>query len=80
MGKGRLQSRAKQGRHPQAVSDNPFESREITRKKHNVFNRKVKGEKRNVAKTRIRATQNRKNTLLLDFESSRKANDFRDRR
>lgn len=62
------------------VSDNPFESRGITHKKHTVFNRKVKGEKRNVAKARSRATKIREQTLLVDYKRSLKANAFQDRR
>ncbi|CAM9447422.1 unnamed protein product, partial [Sphacelaria rigidula] len=62
------------------VADNPFESRGITHKKHDVFNRKVKGEKRNVARARGQATQRREKTLLVDYERSHKANSFRDRR
>lgn len=62
------------------VTDNPFESRGILRKKHDVFNRRVKGEKRNVARARGQATQRREKTLLVDYERSRKANSFRDKR
>lgn len=60
--------------------DNPFETREIIRKKHNVFNRKAKGEKRNVTRARGQATKRREKTLLVDYERSHKANSFRDRR
>ncbi|CBJ25573.1 similar to RIKEN cDNA 2610033H07 [Ectocarpus siliculosus] len=63
-----------------AVLDNPFESRGILNKKHEVFNRRVKGEKRNVARARGQATQRREKTLLVDFERNRKANSFRDKR
>lgn len=62
------------------VTDNPFETRGILHKKHDVFNRKVKGEKRNVARARGQATQRREKTLLVDYERSHKANSFRDRR
>ncbi|CAN0415502.1 unnamed protein product, partial [Laminaria digitata] len=62
------------------VADNPFESRGILRKKHDVFNRRVKGEKRNVARARGQAIQRREKTLLVDYERSRKANSFRDKR
>lgn len=62
------------------VTDNPFESRGVLRKKHDVFNRRVKGEKRNVGRARGQATQRREKTLLVDYERSRKANSFRDKR
>lgn len=64
----------------EGVIDNPFESRGIIHRKHDVFNRRVKGEKRNVARARGQATQRRENTLLVDYERSHKANSFRDRR
>ncbi|CAM9297716.1 unnamed protein product [Pylaiella littoralis] len=60
--------------------DNPFESRGILNKKHDVFNRRVKGEKRNVARARGQATQRREKTLLVDYERNQKANSFRDKR
>ncbi|CAN0101506.1 unnamed protein product [Scytosiphon promiscuus] len=63
-----------------AVADNPFESRGIVNKKHDVFNRRVKGERRNVARARGQATQRREKTLLVDYERSQKANSFRDKR
>ena len=63
-----------------SAEDNPFETRGILNKKHNVFNRKVKGETRNVAKARGQATQRREKTLLVDYERSQKANSFSDRR
>lgn len=62
------------------VVDNPFESRGILNKKHDVFNRRVKGEKRNVARARGQATQRREKTLLVDYERNQKANSFRDKR
>lgn len=62
------------------IVDNPFEARGMLYKKHDVFNRKVKGEARNVAKARGQAIQRREKTLLVDFERSHKANSFRDRR
>ncbi|CAN0114341.1 unnamed protein product, partial [Hapterophycus canaliculatus] len=62
------------------VADNPFESRGIVNKKHDVFNRRVKGEKRNVARARGQATQRREKTLLVDYRRSQKANSFRDKR
>lgn len=63
-----------------STGDNPFESRANLHKKHDVFNRKVKGEQRNVARARGQATQRRKQTLLVDFEQHHKANSFKDRR
>eukprot|EP00752_Nemacystus_decipiens_P016522 g14767.t1 len=62
------------------ILDNPFESRGILNKKYDVFNRRVKGEKRNVARARGQATQRREKTLLVDYERSQKANSFRDKR
>ncbi|CAM9222490.1 unnamed protein product [Choristocarpus tenellus] len=63
-----------------AIPDNPFEKRSILRKKHEVFNRRVSGEQRNVAKARSRALERRQKTLLSDYERSQKANSFLDRR
>eukprot|EP00953_Heterococcus_sp_UTEX-ZZ885_P001211 1158-Heterococcus_DN1.PRE.1 len=49
------------------ANDNPFEKRGVTKKKHDVFNRKVKGEGRNVAKARSEAIERRNRTLLVSF-------------
>ncbi|KAG5189025.1 nucleolar protein 14 [Tribonema minus] len=62
------------------IADNPFEKRGIAKKKHDVFNRRVKGEGRNVAKARSEAIERRNKTLLVDYQRSKKANAFEDRR
>jgi hypothetical protein len=49
------------------ANDNPFEKRGVTKKKHDVFNRRVKGEGRNVAKARSEAIERRNRTLLVSF-------------
>lgn len=72
--------KGKRGKMLGGIEDNPFESRGILNKKHDVFNRRVKGEKRNVARARGQATRRREKTLLVDYQRSQKANTFRDRR
>eukprot|EP00903_Cladosiphon_okamuranus_P007894 g7626.t1 len=71
---------ARKQRGIESILDNPFETRGILKKKDDVFNRRVKGEKRNVARARGDATQRREKTLLVDYERSQKANSFRDKR
>lgn len=62
------------------ISENPFEKQGTGKKKHDVFNRRVKGEGRNVAKARSEAIDRRKRTLLVDYQASKKVNSFEDKR
>ncbi|CAM9388164.1 unnamed protein product, partial [Phaeothamnion confervicola] len=63
-----------------AAAENPFERRGIIHRKHEVFNRRVKGSNRNVAAARTAAHERRKKTLLVDWQQDKKANVFEDRR
>lgn len=76
-------------------AENPFEKFANARKKHEVVNRRVKGEDRNVGRARSKvkfvnytdlesniiskAVDDRKKTLLADFISSKKSNTFSDK-
>lgn len=61
------------------VADNPFEKFANSKKKHEVINRRVKGEDRNVGKARKNAIESRKNRLQQDYNSTKKTNSFADR-
>ena len=63
-----------------AAKENPFDKFANARKKHEVINRRVKGEDRNVGRARAKAIDDRKKTLLVDFQKSKKSNAFTDRR
>jgi len=63
-----------------ARMSNPFEARDNKKVKHEVLNRKLKGSSRNVALSRGLAYEKRKRTLLGEFEQSKKANAFLDKR
>ncbi|CAM9440140.1 unnamed protein product, partial [Chrysoparadoxa australica] len=77
MGKkpGRKRQRVKGGN-----GANPFEQRETKRLKHEVFNRKVRGASRNVAKARSEGNERRKKTLLVEYKGNKKDNSMLDRR
>jgi Nop14-like family len=59
--------------------ENPFDKFANARKKHEVINRRVKGEDRNVGRARKKALETRKNRLVDDYASSKKSNVFADR-
>ena len=59
---------------------NPFDRFANSRKKHEVVNRRVKGEDRNVGRARDKAVEDRKKRLLQDYQSSKKSNSFQDKR
>jgi hypothetical protein len=63
-----------------STSSNPFDKFANARKKHEVVNRRVKGEDRNVGRARDKAVEDRKKRLLQDYQSSKKSNSFQDRR
>ena len=60
--------------------ENPFDKFANARKKHEVINRRVKGEDRNVGRARKQALESRKTRLVQDFESIKKTNSFADKR
>ena len=62
------------------VAENPFDKFANSKKKHEVLNRRVKGEDRNVGRARERAIEDRKTKLMADYKSSQKSNVFADRR
>lgn len=62
------------------LSENPFDKFSNAKKKHDVLNRRVKGEDRNVGRARAKAVDERKNKLLKDYQSSKKSNSFLDKR
>jgi hypothetical protein len=51
---------------------NPFDRFANSKKKHEVINRKVKGEDRNVERARDKAIDERKKKLLKDYHSNRR--------
>lgn len=59
--------------------ENPFDKFANARKKHEVVNRRVKGEDRNVGRALARAVEERKQRLLIDYQTSRKSNTFNDK-
>lgn len=65
---------------PVKAAENPFDKFANPRKKHEVLNRKVKGEDRNVGRARGKAVESRKKRLLDDYKASKKSNTFTDRR
>jgi len=60
--------------------ENPFDKFANSKKKHEVINRRVKGEDRNVGKARKNSIEARKNRLQQDYLSTKKTNSFADRR
>ena len=60
--------------------ENPFDKFANSKKKHEVVNRRVKGEDRNVGRAREKALEARRTKLMADYKSSQKSNVFFDRR
>lgn len=58
---------------------NPFDKFANSKKKHEVLNRRVKGEDRNVGRALAKSIEIRKNRLLHDYQSSKKSNSFIDK-
>ena len=75
--KGSFQSQVKK---KAKAAENPFDKFANARKKHEVLNRRVKGEDRNVGRARAKAIDERKKKLLKDLEAHKKSNLFVDRR
>ena len=67
-------------RQATATTENPFDRFANARKKHEVVNRRVKGEDRNVGRAHKKALEARKSRLVEDFQSIKKSNSFADRR
>ena len=61
------------------AKENPFDTFANARKKHEVVNRRVKGEDRNVGRALAKSLEDRKTRLLADYKSSKKSNSFADR-
>lgn len=59
--------------------ENPFDKFSNSKKKHEVLNRRVKGEDRNVGRALAKAVEVRKNRLLRDYQRSKKSNNFIDK-
>ena len=76
----RINARQKTRLKVETLLNNPFESRENKRQKHDILNRISKGSKRNVALSRRLAYEKRKRYLLNDIKHSSKANKFKDNR
>ena len=62
------------------AKENPFDKFANAKKKHDVVNRRVKGEDRNVGRARDKAVEERRKRLLGDYQRSKKTNVFNDRR
>ena len=61
------------------TTTNPFDKFANSKKKHEVLNRRVKGEDRNVGRTLAKSIEIRKKRLLQDYKSSKKSNSFVDK-
>eukprot|EP00912_Choanoflagellata_sp_UC4_P002011 UC4_evm1s1290 len=64
---------------PSSNNSNPFELRQ-NRRKHEVLNRRISGERGNSARARDRSVKIRNETLLKDYKDRGRASSFRDRR
>eukprot|EP00605_Chrysophyceae_sp_TOSAG23-4_P001027 GSChrysophyteH1.ASY1.ANO1.1128.1 assembled CDS len=62
------------------AASNPFDKFSNARKKHEVVNRRVKGEDRNVGRAREKAVEERRRRLLGEYQTSKKMNVFEDKR
>lgn len=62
-----------------AKAENPFDKFANAKKKHDVLNRRVKGEDRNVGRALAKAVSERKSKLITDFKASKKSNVFADK-
>jgi hypothetical protein len=61
------------------TTTNPFDKFANSKKKHEVLNRRVKGEDRNVGRALAKSIEIRKKRLLRDYQSSKKSNSFVDK-
>eukprot|EP01041_Mallomonas_annulata_P001762 gene1762-3409_t len=75
-----MKTKTKANTNNKKKAENPFDKFANPKKKHEILNRKVKGENRNVGRARAKAIDDRKNKLLRDYKSSKKNNSFTDRR
>ena len=62
------------------VQGNPFDKFSNAKKKHEVLNRRVKGEDRNVGRALNKAIDVRKTRLLTDYNKNKKSGSFIDKR
>ena len=73
----------KHGKHNDAKAkkraENPFDKFANNRTKHEVVNRRVKGGERDQAKALEKSIAVRKSRLLLDYQSNKRSNLFKDR-
>eukprot|EP01039_Chlorochromonas_danica_P002742 gene2742-2995_t len=76
----KLQLKAALASKTQSKVDNPFDKFANARKKHEVLNRKVKGEDRHVGRARAKAIDDRKKKLLTDYQRTKKSSVVVDRR
>jgi len=63
----------------ETTTTNPFDKFANSKKKHEVLNRRVKGEDRNVGRALAKSIEIRKKRLLRDYQSSKKSNSFVDK-
>ena len=84
---GKTTSKRSEGQRAHAIqqkaakaNENPFDKFANARKKHEVINRKVKGEDRNMGRAREKAIEERRKRLLGDYQTSKKSNIFEDKR
>jgi len=62
------------------ISENPFDKFQNSRSKHEVVNRRVKGEDRDVGRAREKATEQRKKRITTQLKASKSSNIFTDKR
>lgn len=61
------------------TNNNPFDKFANSKKKHEVLNRRVKGEDRDVGRAKRKAVEDRKERLLNQFKRANKSNSFTDK-
>jgi hypothetical protein len=61
------------------AAENPFDKFANARKKHDVVNRRVKGEDRNVGRALSKSNEERKKRLMADLIAGKKSNSFADK-
>ena len=74
-----LSGRSFAGGGKKSLNDNPFDKFANAKKKHEVVNRRVKGEDRNVGRALGKSIEIRKKNLLNEYLSSKKSNTFADK-
>ena len=74
-----MKDRPKTFKPKSKVIENPFDKFTNAKKKHEVLNRRVKGEDRNVGRALAKSVEIRKKKLLLDYQKSKKSSVFLDK-